>query len=153
MSERLAKLVLLLSSSNEGEVVAAARAVGRCLREMDKDWHDLAEAARRVGGARPAQAFDLYAHFRRGGSYPVDPRPPPRDMPDQDFGFEVGDRAAPANVRQACKRLAMEVHRMSQKEREFVWEMERRVDTYGDAALMSKSQQAWIMTLRAKYVK
>jgi hypothetical protein len=47
----------------------------------------------------------------------------------------------------------MEVHRMSQKEREFVWEMERRVDTYGDTALMSKSQQVWIMTLRAKYVK
>jgi hypothetical protein len=150
MSERLAKLVLLLSSSNDGEVVAAARAVGRCLREMDKDWHDLANAARRVGGARATtQSFD-FSHFSWGG---VNPAPARGGMPDQDFGFEVGDRVAPANVRQACKRLVMEVHRMSQKEREFVWEMERRVDTYGDTALMSKSQQVWIMTLRAKYVK
>jgi hypothetical protein len=149
MSERLAKLVLLLSSSNDGEVVAAARAVGRCLREMDKDWHDLAEAARRVGGVRRPQSFD-FSHFSWGG---IDPAPSRGGVPDQDFGFEIGDRVAPPNVRQTCKRLAMEVHRMSHKEREFVWEMKRRVDDYGDAALMSKSQQVWIMTLRAKYVK
>ncbi|RVJ23444.1 hypothetical protein [Sinorhizobium medicae] len=38
----LGKLVLLLSSDHDGEIVAAARALGRALKKMGKDWHWLA---------------------------------------------------------------------------------------------------------------
>jgi hypothetical protein len=40
--ERLPKLLLMLSSNHDGEVVAAARAIGRRLRESGHDWHWLA---------------------------------------------------------------------------------------------------------------
>jgi hypothetical protein len=43
-AERLAKLVLLLSSPNRGEVVAAAAAIGRVLEAENRDWHDLAHS-------------------------------------------------------------------------------------------------------------
>jgi hypothetical protein len=42
MSGRLTKLVLMLSSDRDGEVVAAARAIGRALRAAGRDWHDFA---------------------------------------------------------------------------------------------------------------
>jgi hypothetical protein len=40
--ERLPKLLLMLSSNHDGEVIAAARAIGRRLRESGRDWHWLA---------------------------------------------------------------------------------------------------------------
>jgi hypothetical protein len=42
MNDRLSKLVLMLSSPADGEVVAAARAIGRLLQSQNMDWHDLA---------------------------------------------------------------------------------------------------------------
>jgi hypothetical protein len=41
IAERLRKLVLLLSSDLDGEVVGAARAIDRALRSAGCDWHDL----------------------------------------------------------------------------------------------------------------
>jgi hypothetical protein len=39
---RLKKLLLMLSSDQPGEVVAAAKAIGRSLKTDGSDWHDLA---------------------------------------------------------------------------------------------------------------
>lgn len=39
---RLEKLLLMLSSNHDGEVVSAARAIGRTLQTAGSDWHDLA---------------------------------------------------------------------------------------------------------------
>jgi hypothetical protein len=41
---QLSKLVLMLSSTHAGEVVAAARAIDRVLKSNRLDWHDLAQA-------------------------------------------------------------------------------------------------------------
>jgi hypothetical protein len=41
IAQRLKKLVLLLSSEQDGEVVGAARAIDRALRSAGADWHDL----------------------------------------------------------------------------------------------------------------
>jgi uncharacterized membrane protein YccC len=43
-SEKLTKLLLMLSSPNSGEVVAAAAAIGRVLEAEHRDWHDLARS-------------------------------------------------------------------------------------------------------------
>jgi hypothetical protein len=40
---RLKSLLLLLSSDRDGDVVAAARAVGRTLKSAGGDWHDLTD--------------------------------------------------------------------------------------------------------------
>jgi hypothetical protein len=44
IAPRLRKLLLMLSSSHDGEVVAAARKIERLLHDGSHDWHDLAEA-------------------------------------------------------------------------------------------------------------
>jgi hypothetical protein len=41
---KLHKLILLLSSDVDGEVLGAARAIGRTLQTAGRDWHDLADA-------------------------------------------------------------------------------------------------------------
>jgi hypothetical protein len=42
IAERLKKLLLMLSSDCDGEVIAAARAIGRTLKDTGADWHDFA---------------------------------------------------------------------------------------------------------------
>jgi hypothetical protein len=42
IAPRLKKLLLMLSSERDGEVVNAARLIGTTLRRADSDWHDLA---------------------------------------------------------------------------------------------------------------
>lgn len=49
---RLAQLIRLLGSDKDGEVVAAARAIGRVLESAGRHWHDLAEAVEAAGEAR-----------------------------------------------------------------------------------------------------
>jgi hypothetical protein len=44
IAPRLRCLLLMLSSDRDGEVVAAARAIGRTLQSAGSDWHDLAQA-------------------------------------------------------------------------------------------------------------
>lgn len=39
----LRKLLPMLASDNDAEVVAAVRAIGRVLRNAGADWHDLAD--------------------------------------------------------------------------------------------------------------
>lgn len=50
--EELAKLVPLLGSSSDGEVLAVVRAIGRKLKREGHDWHDL---ARVLQGRAPPQ--------------------------------------------------------------------------------------------------
>jgi hypothetical protein len=68
IAQRLKKLVLLLSSNQDGEVVGAARAIDRALRSAGADWHDLVSqldktstntngAANQSGDWRPMRDF------------------------------------------------------------------------------------------------
>ena len=44
VAPRLGKMLLMLSSPHDGEVVAAVRAIERALRGAGHDWHDLVQA-------------------------------------------------------------------------------------------------------------
>jgi hypothetical protein len=64
--EKLQKLIRLLSSPNDGEVIAAARAI---LRALEADGSDIHELADRVGGRKLSQSEmkRIYDEaFRRG---------------------------------------------------------------------------------------
>jgi hypothetical protein len=52
-AEKIGKLIKMLSSTNEGEVVAAARAILRTLAQEGTDIHELAE---RIEGRKLSQA-------------------------------------------------------------------------------------------------
>ena len=44
VQDKLAKLVLMLGSDRDGEVIASAHAIGRTLKAAGQDWHALAAA-------------------------------------------------------------------------------------------------------------
>src|SRR5262245_8641080 len=54
---RLRRLVLMLSSAHDGEIIAAAAAIGRTLAAAGLDWHALADTVTAAppadGSARP----------------------------------------------------------------------------------------------------
>jgi hypothetical protein len=52
--ERVSKLMLLLSSSHDGERAAAAAAIGRALQGAGCDWHDLVSAVTTPASPAPS---------------------------------------------------------------------------------------------------
>lgn len=73
-ADRVGQLVRLLGSDKDGEVVAAARALGRTLKAHGHDWHDLAEIAERhlarpTIPARPPWQTLAQECLRQGGAY------------------------------------------------------------------------------------
>jgi hypothetical protein len=84
LARRLGKAVALLGSPADGEVIAAARAIGRTLDAAGMDWHALAalvsaEAARQAAPrftfatSAPRTARKLMAHLaRQPGVTPAD---------------------------------------------------------------------------------
>jgi hypothetical protein len=76
IAPRLKKLLLMLSSDRDGEVVNAARLIGSTLQDAGRDWHDLA-------GALTAAAPQ---------TRPKQPPPPPRDDHHGDGDDHHGSR-------------------------------------------------------------
>lgn len=79
LARRLGKAVALLGSPQDGEVIAAVRAIGRTLETAGMDWHGFAdlvagEAARQAAPAftfatsAPRTARKMMAHLARQAS-------------------------------------------------------------------------------------
>jgi hypothetical protein len=68
IAPRLRKLVLLLSSDQPGEVLAAVAAIQRALQTAGADWHDLASALTQAHGWRQ-QSDDDAGDWRRLHKY------------------------------------------------------------------------------------
>ena len=120
---KLAKLIAVLSSDRDGEVVATVRAIGRTLQGAGADFHDLAKAAT----AEPAAA--------RRASPPPPPPPPEDDATSMTW----------ADCARWCRAHA---YRLSPKEAEFVRDMaislrvERREPT--------ERQGKWLRAIHAR---
>jgi hypothetical protein len=71
IAPRLRKLILMLSSTHDGEVVGAARAIGRVLAYAGTDWHQFADI---VTGARHGDDWKAMAQACRGQAHRLTPR-------------------------------------------------------------------------------
>ena len=79
VAPKLSKLILLLSSNQDGEVVAAARAIGRNLSGAGMDWHNLAKALTTPPAqSAKAAAGSWSAPKAKAYSPPPPPPGPPR---------------------------------------------------------------------------
>ncbi len=57
-SAKIDAMIRLLASDKDGEVVNAARAIGRLLKAAGKSFHDLADAVAGKGGAMERRAYE-----------------------------------------------------------------------------------------------
>src|SRR5271163_2457716 len=110
--EKIQKLLRLLSSNNDGEIVAAARAIVRVLEAEGTDIHELVA---RVEGRKPSQAEAQRIYdeaFRRG-----------KDAAAADRGFS--DVGGSSFYGMACEIMGRGDGRLSPKEQRFVDDMTR----------------------------
>jgi hypothetical protein len=112
VADKLGKLLKLLSSPRDGEVVAAARAILRTLEGAGADIHELAE---RVEGRKLSQAEmqRIYDKAYRDG----------RDAAAADVGFRSVDPPSFYEMAQEIEHKGD--GRLSEKEQEFVVDMVR----------------------------
>lgn len=119
VAPRLRQLVLLLSSDQPGEIVAAATAITRTLRGAGADWHILADAITTA----PAESA------RRSSPPPPPPPPPPRQQ----------TWACVNNPKQFLDRLKTEPW-PSAWESEFVTSIRAQLDSFMPRELSSKQR-------------
>ena len=111
--EKLQKLIKLLSSPNDGEVVAAARAI---LRTLEADGADIHELADRVGGRKLSQA-----EMQIGST--SEPSARGKDAAAADSGFH--NTEGPSFHEMACEIQQKANGRLTPKEQDFVDDMVR----------------------------
>jgi hypothetical protein len=111
-TEKIGKLIKMLSSSNDGEVVAAARAILRTLAQEGTDIHELAA---RVDGGKLSKADmqRIYDQAYRDG----------KDAAAADVGFRSVD--PPSFYEMACEIQHKGDGHLSEKEQGFVADMVR----------------------------
>lgn len=119
---KLAKLIAVLSSDRDGEVVATVRAIGRTLKGAGADFHDLAKAAT----AEPVAA-------RRTA-------PPPPPPPEEEASSMTW-----ADCARWCRARA---YRLSPKEAEFVRDMAHKLRFRTDEP--TERQGKWLRAIHAR---
>ena len=122
VAPRLTKLIPLLSSDHDGEVVATVRAINRTLKGVGMDFHNLVEA---LGVHKPAYAPSPPSK--------KEPAPAPQPISLRDVAIWLRTHAA---------------HRMNYKEQKFVMDMASRLSAGRQA---STKQANWLRSLHYWY--
>jgi hypothetical protein len=92
IAPQLAKMLPMLSSNIDGEVVAAAHAIDRLLRDAGRDWHDLVAAV--LLPPAPAESGKSAIRWCLSRRHLLSPR-------DREFLESVAEQLRPLSTRQA----------------------------------------------------
>jgi hypothetical protein len=119
-TDKVTKLIKMLTSLNDGEVVASARAL---LRTLAADGHDIHDLAKRIengggGGISPAERARIYEEALHRA------RREARREAERDAAARTTD-TGPSYYQMACEIQRKEDDSLSEKERGFVADMVR----------------------------
>lgn len=118
---KLQKLILMLSSDQDGEIVNAARAIGRELKANGMDWHGLA--------AR------------------LDLSPQPRE--ETKVNYDDNSYVKAADIA-ALSKLSLHRGKLSTIERVFIDSLRAKVDQYGSRTFITAKQRQWLHSILTK---
>jgi hypothetical protein len=133
VADKLGKLLRLLSSDCDGEILATVHAIKRTLESERLDLHALAETIESANGVRKfseAEALEIFQRGVRKG----------RDEAEAEHGFHDVERREPDWHDIACT-CAASPQRLRPNECEFVEDMVRRTVHGGD---LSEKQEKWL---------
>lgn len=127
--EKLSKLILMLSSDNDGEVVNAARAIGRTLPACQLDWHKLAAIL-----SSPSS---------------IVPPPKPRPSPQQS---NASSYATPEDWARIDALFNKHLADLMPNEKSFIKQLVTSGRIYSrDKTFMTTRQRMWLHAIHAKY--
>lgn len=148
MNKRMAAIIKMLSSTSDGEVVNAARMLGRMLKDHGKDWNDLGEylsrwntISDRENTAKPAAAPPR--HTTTNAVKPGWERRTNSDLPPVDIDI-VKD--------QVEELLSNWLSRLNRKDSNFIESMSESFDLYGKNTFVSHAQANWVQSLYIQYI-
>jgi hypothetical protein len=130
-SDRLAKFIRLLGSGRDGEVVAAVNAMRRTLQGAGLDLHAIAS---RITDGDPDAKSDAYARGDCDGQ---------RDAEVNAVTIYVAGGSR--EWREVAEFCAARAHRLSERERDFVTNMEKWTRR---GLSLSPKQQEWLRSIR-----
>jgi hypothetical protein len=133
IAPKLGKLLRMLASDHDGEVVAATRAIRRTLEAEKLDIHALAETVEASNGIRKfseADALEIYQRGVREG----------RSAAEAERGFtDIDDEPDWDEIARTCQAYPSKL--FGDHEREFVDDMVHRTRV---SLGLSEKQQAWL---------
>ena len=137
VADKLAKLLRLLSSERDGEVVGAARAIVRTLDGAGLDIHALAENLG-INGKKfsEADALEIYRRGVEDGK---------RATENENVGFHSVDEPTWHEI--ACECAAHDRRLRDERERQFVRDMVRRTVRGGEP---TEKQAHWLRAIYAR---
>jgi hypothetical protein len=146
----MSAIIKMLSSRHDGEVVNAARALGRILSKHGKDWNDLGSYLERWSEIAEAE-----------------PQPQPRPRPQPRPQTYSGGIKQPAwkrrsektnvdvdleLVRDQVEALKVHIQRMRKNSADFIEELEMKFEQYGERTFVSPAQADYVNTLWGQFV-
>jgi len=133
--DKLGKLLRLLGSNRDGEILGTVAALQRTLQGAGADWHDLAENIGKVNGAKFTEedAKEIYAAGVQDGRSAAEA--------ERGVGFHnVDDEGPPWHaIAQECAQHLDQLR--DERERQFVQDMVRRTVHRGR---LSEKQAKWL---------
>lgn len=145
MNKRMASIIKMLSSTSDGEVVNAARMLGRMLKDNGKDWNDLGEYLSRWNATAAPQP-------------PAPATPPPRHTTTNAVrpGWERRATETPVDTdlvkEQVEELLSNWLARLPRKDSNFIETMAESFELYGKRTFISSAQASWVQSLYTQYV-
>jgi hypothetical protein len=126
----VAKMIRLMASDNDHEIVAAVSAVKRILKKENKDLNDLAEMF-----LKPSGSYS-YSDLHRAYS-----PPPPRKPRHKTRGPETQDE-------KKLKKILAVKDRLPEKSKEFIESVSERINAQEK---MTEKQQKWFEDIYFKF--
>lgn len=149
--QKLAKVIPLLGSDKQGEVLAAVAGIQRVLESTGASLHDLARAIERLSGIKTTLAADVEAEAKRyreaTRSSPAKPRDDPRDF--QRHGWSNLPPPYPMDDHRYIAWMAKWLQqqeglmRLTNKEADFVASIQRGAARAGFSYQMTAKQKLW----------
>lgn len=146
MNKKMVAVIKMLSATNDAEVLIAARALGRLLREHGKDWNDLGEYLARWNPIADKE-------------YSVTPAAaPPRHTTTNAVKPGWERRAGSGSVdieivrSQIDDLMSYHLAKLSRKDSNFIEGLSESFDMYGSNTFISSAQAAWVQSLYTQYV-
>jgi hypothetical protein len=145
MNKRMAAIIKMLSSTSDGEVVNAARMLGRMLKDNGKDWNDLGEYLSRWNSFSVPDPSTVVAPPRHTTTNSVRP------------GWERRATEQPVDrdlVKSQIEEL-MEgwIAKLNRKDTNFIEGLSDRFELYGERTIISPAQAGLVQSLYTQYVE
>jgi hypothetical protein len=145
MNKRMVAIIKMLSSTSDGEVVNAARSLGRMLEAAGLDWNDLGDYLARWPGMKEPDKPQPQPEKPRTQTYSGGAQQPGWKRRSEQYHVDV------ELVGEQVTALSQYTRVMRRADRDFIESLEAKLDMYGERTFVSEAQAKWVNDLYERH--